>query len=101
MTLSGSLTTGTGNSCNIGCDRVFQPGYDLPSIKEHAASMWSSSYLPAVGPTPEDPDARFDVTAKTAGMLNELEKAHIYIEQLHNTLKQLSERVEQLEAAKH
>jgi ubiquinone biosynthesis protein UbiJ len=31
-------------------------------------------------------------------MLNELEKAHIYIEQLNDTIKQLQQRLEQLES---
>ena len=33
-----------------------------------------------------------------AGILNELEKAHIYIEQLHGVIQELSERVEKLES---
>jgi hypothetical protein len=89
VTIRGTLTTA--GSCSIGCDRVFSPDYDLESIEEHAASMWASSYLPAVGPTPED--GPFNLTEKTGGMLNELEKAHIYIEQLNGTIRTLEARL--------
>jgi hypothetical protein len=57
--------------------------------------MWENSYLPAVGPTQEN--APINLSDKTGRMLNELEKAHIYIEQLHNTIKQLSGHMDELE----
>jgi hypothetical protein len=38
-----------------------------------------------VGPTPEG--FTINLSQKTTGMLNELEKAHIYIEQLHARLQ--------------
>lgn len=93
LTIDGTLTTG-GTTCGSGCDLVFQPGYDLPSIEEHAAQMWEKSYLPAVGPTEEN--APFNVTEKTTGMLNELEHAHIYIEQLHKRVAHLEEQLEKV-----
>lgn len=49
--------------------------------------MWVHRHLPAVGPTAEGEP--FNVTEKSGGMLNELEKAHIYIEQLHHRLARL------------
>ncbi len=88
LTLAGSLTT-TG-SCSVGCDRVFDETYPLPSIEEHASLMWENSYLPAVGATPEQ--GQYELTSKMFGMLNELEKAHIYIEQLHERLSLLEEQ---------
>ena len=97
VTITGQLTTG-GTTCGGGCDLVFQPEYDLRTIEEHAAYMWENSYLPAVGPTVENEP--FNMTEKTTGMLNELEHAHIYIDQLNNTLKELIKRVEELEAQK-
>jgi len=92
MEITGSLTT-TGGTCGGGgCDLVFQPDTRIESIEEHAASMWSNQYLPAVGPTPEN--APFNLTEKTGGMLNELEKAHIYIEQkAHIYIEQLHKRL--------
>lgn len=49
-----------------------------------AALFWANSYLPAVGPTVEN--GSWNSSEKTGGMLNELEKAHIYIEQLNAEL---------------
>ncbi len=88
LTTTGTLTTG-GTTCGGGCDLVFQPGYELETIEEHAAFMWENSYLPAVGPTLENGKA-WNLTEKTGGMLNELEKAHIYIEQLNSKVGELS-----------
>lgn len=89
VTIPGTITTS--GSCSGGCDRVFAPDYDLPSIGEHARLMWKNKHLPAVGPTPEN--SPINLTDKLERMLNELEKAHIYIAQLH-------ERIEKLEAAR-
>ena len=84
LTLEGRIFTA--GSCSGGCDRVFQPGYELESIEEHAHLMWADSYLPGVGPTPEG--GSMNLSQKTLGILNELEKAHIYIEQLQGSLRQ-------------
>ena len=53
--------------------------------------MWENKYLWGVGPTPEGEP--MNLTRKTAGILHELEKAHIYIEQLHNRLNELEARL--------
>jgi len=95
LTITGSIFTG-GGTCGGGCDRVFQPGYPIESIEEHAAEMWDNSYLPAVGPTQEN--APINLTEKTGGILNELEKAHIYIEQLNRQLKDRDEQIGDLTA---
>ncbi len=83
LTITGPITTG-GGTCGGGCDAVFEENYDLASIEEHADLMWKLKHLPNVGPTVEN--APFNVSDKVGRMLNELEKAHIYIEQLHNQL---------------
>ena len=88
LTIRGSITTG-GPTCAGGCDRVFAEDYDLPSIGEHASLMLQKGHLPAVGPT--EPLKPVNLSEQMGNMLNELEKAHIYIAQLH-------ERIEQLEA---
>ncbi len=87
LRITGTLTTG-GTTCSGGCDLVFQPGYELETIEEHAELMWTNSYLPAVGPTVENGE-EWNLTAMTGGMLNELEKAHIYIEQLNDHIGHL------------
>ena len=87
LVIFGELTTG-GTTCGGGgCDLVFSPEYEVDSIDEHAAQMWSNRHLPAIGPTPEDQP--FNLSQKTGGLIHELEKAHIYIEQLHKRLAKL------------
>ena len=102
MIITGTLTTG-GATCSGGCDRVFSSDFALETIDEHAEQMWSNSYLPAIGPT--RPFQPFNLTEKTGGIVNELEKAHIYIEQLHKrleakerTIDDVLTRLEKLEA---
>ena len=83
MTIRGSLFT-AGPSCGAGCDAVLGPDFSVESIEEHAVAMWAAGYLPAIGPT--EPRQPVNITEKIGGVLNELEKAHIYIEQLHERL---------------
>jgi hypothetical protein len=102
LTISGTIKT-AGPTCASGCDAVFDAGYDLPSIEEHAEAMWAKKHLPIVGPTlPNEP---VDLSERYGLMLNELETAHIYIEQLHREkaelraeLKRQDERLASIEA---
>ena len=48
-----------------------------------------------VGPTPEE--GPVIISQKVGGLLNELEHAHIYIEQLHKRLKAVEARLQALE----
>jgi len=93
MTLEGTLVTGGGGTCDPGpCDGVFDPSiYEVESIEEHAAFMWDNKYLWGVGPTPEG--APINLSQKTTGILHELEKAHIYIEQLNGRIAMLEARI--------
>ncbi|MEZ5812486.1 MAG: hypothetical protein R3D45_13825 [Rhizobiaceae bacterium] len=94
LTITGSLVTG-GPSCSGGCDAVYSPDYDLPTISEHVAAMYSLGYLPNVGATvPGEP---MDLTDKIGRMLNELEHAHIYIGQLHDQLASERDKIATLE----
>jgi hypothetical protein len=94
LTISGSIFTA--GSCSAGCDRVFSTDYALPSIEEHSDAMWRDSYLPTVGPTIEGQP--INLSDKTERMLNELEKAHIYIDQLHQRLKALESQQAEMQA---
>ena len=89
LTLTGGLiSTSGGGACTVAdpCDAVFDPAvYTVPSIEDHAAIMWDNKFLPAVGPT--GPGMPINVTEKMLRMLNELETAHIYIEQLNAQLQ--------------
>ncbi len=87
VTVRGTLTTG-GTMCGNGCDRVFDPNYDLPSIEQHAKEMFAKRHLPNIGPTIEG--EAINVTEKLGRMLNELEKAHIYIADLNEQNKALA-----------
>lgn len=91
LTITGTLTSG-GPTCGGGCDAVFDPEADIPSIADHAAEMWSLGYLPNVGPTPEGEP--INITEKLGRMLNELEKAHIYIAELEARLARIEAAAE-------
>jgi hypothetical protein len=86
--IPGTITTA--GSCSGGCDRVFDTDYELPSIGDHAKQMFDNRFLPGVGPTKEGQP--MNLTNKVEGMLNELEKAHIYIAQLESRLAKLEQR---------
>jgi len=90
-TVRGHLDVGgnvTANgTCAFPCDGVFSDQYELLSITEHSDAMWSNGFLPNVGPTL--PNTPWDITDKLGRMLNELETAHIYIEQLNGRIESL------------
>ena len=97
LTITGGLiTTQGGGVCTAvdPCDGVFQPTFAVESIDEHAVFMWENSYLKGVGPT--KPNGPINITQKTGGLINELEKAHIYIERLNEKLKDKASQVEEL-----
>lgn len=97
MTIAGPLFTG-GPSCGGGCDLVFDESFALESIEEHAEFMWENKHLRGVGPTQENAPS-INLSEKVGGLINELEKAHIYIEQLHTELQSLKQQVADLAAA--
>ncbi len=97
LTVTGNIISGGTGTCNPGpCDRVFDPEhYTVPSIEDHAAFMWQNKRLPALDPTL--PGQPFNMTLKVTRMLNELEHAHIYIEQLNSEIKTIrAEHAEQI-----
>jgi len=73
-------------------DYVFEEGYRLESIEEHAAWMWTHRHLPAIPQARTDPDGTdvVEVGAHRRGIVEELEKAHIYIEQLNRRNAELA-----------
>jgi hypothetical protein len=82
-------------------DFVFEADFDLESIDEHAEAMWRNKHLPALAPAQigEDGKASIDVANRSQGVLKELEIAHIYIQQLHERITQLENRLEELAAS--
>ncbi|MDH4238508.1 MAG: hypothetical protein OEW48_02990 [Phycisphaerae bacterium] len=80
-------------------DYVFEPDYELGSIEEHSEFMWREKHLPAIPKAELDEDGReiLEVGAHRRGIVEELEKAHIYIEQLYKQNKALETRLVKLE----
>jgi uncharacterized coiled-coil protein SlyX len=71
-------------------DYVFEPSYTVESIEDHAAFMWNYKHLPAVGARQLDEQGRefVEIGARMRGMLEEIEKAHIYIATLNDSIAQ-------------
>jgi hypothetical protein len=80
-------------------DYVFEPSYALESIEDHAAFMWNNRHLPAVGARKVDEQGReiVEIGARMRGLLEELEKAHIYISTLNSKVTERDEQLAKLE----
>ncbi len=70
-------------------DYVFEPSYNLESIEKHASYMWKEKRLPSLPKAQLDESGKqiVELGATQRGILEELEKAHIYIEQLNKLSK--------------
>jgi hypothetical protein len=89
----GQLTV-NGTGVNVP-DFVFDESYDLMSIADQGRHMREQRHLPAVPKETLGTDGRpvVDVVAYQMGILEELEKAHLYIQQLHSELTELRNMV--------
>ena len=76
-------------------DYVFEKSYAPATIEDHAEYMWRHKHLRAVPKRRVDANGLevIETGAHRTGMLEELELAHIYIEQLHKRLQALEELV--------
>lgn len=79
-------------------DYVFDESYDLPSIEEQAAFMFENRHLPAVQKGDKDMKANIDVMGNQMAILEELEKAHIYISQMNETIKEMKAELTAIKA---
>ncbi|MFC1785977.1 hypothetical protein ACFLZA_01265 [Candidatus Neomarinimicrobiota bacterium] len=72
-------------------DYVFDDDYILESINEHSEYMWSNKHLPAIPKAQVDDDGNeiVEVGSHRKGIVEELEKAHIYIAQLEERLQEV------------
>ena len=70
-------------------DYVFEDGHPVETIEEHARQMWAERHLPAIPAAERDQAGRevIEIGRQNRGLLEELEKAHIYIEQLNTGLQ--------------
>lgn len=91
----------------IHADYVFAPEYQLESIEEHEAFMMEEKHLSAV-PKAQKAENGQDIVeygSLMRGLLEELEKAHIYIARLSDSVKEqqreLSVLSAQLQALAH
>jgi hypothetical protein len=84
----------------IHADHVFEREYPLESIEEHAAAMTSQKHLAAVPPTQRDTDGNIIVNYSSLlrGLLEELEKAHLYIARINDVVKKQQESLTMLAA---
>jgi hypothetical protein len=76
-------------------DYVFEPNYKLEPIEEHSRYMWKYKHLKAVPKSKVDEKGRqvVEIGANTKGILEELEKAHVYIQQLNERIKILEAKI--------
>ena len=76
---------------SLHADYVFETDYALESIEEHSVYMWTHKHLRAVPAVEYDENGleMLEVGAHRRGILEELEKAHVYIEQLNERIKVL------------
>jgi hypothetical protein len=89
----------------IHADYVFDADYELESIEQHAATMLNEKHLSSIPPAQKDETGHPVVNygSLMRGLLEELEKAHIYIARINNSMREqqkefaaLSARVEVL-----
>ncbi len=82
----------------IHADYVFEPEYQLETIEEHANFMWQEKHLKAVPAAKKDENGQDIVEYGThmKGILEELEKAHVYIAQLNEVTKKQQQIIEEL-----
>lgn len=89
VVIGGDLTLTSGDYKKGGtvlcADYVFENDYELESIEEHSEFMWKNKHLPAVPKAVPNIDGKefVSIGSQMQGILEELEKAHIYIEQLN------------------
>ena len=70
---------------SLHADYVFESSYKLESIEGHASYMWQNKHLKAVPVAAKDEKGKDIVNwgERNRGVLEELEKAHVYIQQLN------------------
>lgn len=79
---------------SLHADYVFADDYKLESIESHSEFMWQEKHLKAIPKALSDKNGLeiVEVGAHRKGIVEELEKAHIYIGQLHGKNKELEDK---------
>ncbi len=80
---------------SLHADYVFEPDYKLESIEEHADFMWSNKHLKAIPKAKVDEQGLeiVEVGSHRKGIVEELEKAHIYISELNEEMKEYKDSI--------
>jgi len=76
---------------SLHADYVFESDYALESIREHADFMWNNKHLKGIPKAMVDDQGQeiVEVGSHRKGIVEELEKAHIYISQLEEKISEL------------
>ncbi len=84
---------------SLHADYVFEPDYQLESISAHSDFMWENKHLKAIPKATLDKNGEeiVEVGSHRKGIVEELEKAHIYIEQLHKQIEKQNNMLQFLE----
>jgi hypothetical protein len=87
---------------SLHADYVFEPTYKIESIEEHTQYMWANKHLSAVPGVCKDENGLeiVEVGSHQRGILEELEKAHVYIAQLSDRIKTLETKLKALGSGK-
>jgi len=83
---------------SLHADYVFESDYKLESIEQHAEFMKKEKHLKAVPKVKKDKDGNeiIEYGSHVKGMLEELEKAHLYIAQLNDVIEEQQEIMSEL-----
>jgi hypothetical protein len=83
-------------------DYVFEPDYRLESIEDHSDFMWRNRHLKAIPKAARDDEGNeiLEIGSQNRGIVEELEKAHIYITKLNSRINELEKKIQQIESGK-
>src|SRR5829696_2509627 len=85
----------------IHADYVFEPDYQLESLEEHTEFMLKEKHLGAVPKAKKDEGTGQEIVeygSLMRGLLEELEKAHIYIAKVSDVVKEQQKAISELSA---
>ncbi|MFH1429197.1 MAG: hypothetical protein ABIH39_05580, partial [Candidatus Margulisiibacteriota bacterium] len=93
----GTVSANAYVTSGVPADYVFEADYDLKTIEEQAEFMWANKHLPALMGT-EELGGQINIAERLEQTVEELEKAHVYIEQLNQADKEKAAKIAANEA---
>ncbi|MEM8930902.1 MAG: hypothetical protein AAGE94_06995 [Acidobacteriota bacterium] len=91
LEVAGAVRTSAALCAGTDCGALADPA-QVPSIQDHADSMWALGHLPQVGDV--DAGGTVDLNQTIGGLITELELAHAFIDRLDRELQALRAQVE-------